>query len=300
MSWLLHNYFLPQLRPTAEASLRKEPTLRPLTPLLKEYKAFLKTTTRDGSLRKEYAPRITAVLRDVERWVAEAKIAANIEGSVILGWSAAGDDKDVQEEESDVREKWALERLADTLLERGALIPVAKKYVGINLSHGTSPLIVMISSGRKRAIQGNLLHPHQGLLAIWSPLLTHLEALHPTLPSTLAERILAHLLAPPPELQRENEDETGLKADPTYDHCAAAWVCWLVDTYDVQDDTENQISSLRRTDVVVELLRGLGPNGSRANIGERKAYVSSLLSKNTVLTGAQCWNPTQSLESRPA
>lgn len=129
MSWLLHNYFLPQLQSVSDTSARKEPTLRPLTPLLKEYKTLLKTTTRDVSLRKEYAPRIKTILRDVERWVSEAKVAADVAGGDALGWSGAADEGGAQQDEEDARERWALEKLTEALIERGVLVPVAKKYV---------------------------------------------------------------------------------------------------------------------------------------------------------------------------
>lgn len=149
MAWLLHNYFLPQLRPVEGAQpTRKEPQLRPLAPLLKEYKSILKLTTRDGSLRRQYAPRITAALRDIERWIAEAKVAADVADADGLGWgepargeSGTSDEKLVDGgEEEDVRERWALERLCDALIERGALVPLAKKCVAVPV-HQPSPRV---------------------------------------------------------------------------------------------------------------------------------------------------------------
>jgi ribosomal biogenesis protein LAS1 len=130
MAWLLHNYFLPTLNSSAAAA-PTAPNLRPLEPLLKEYKALLKITTRDASLKKQYAAQITTVLRDVERWVAEAKVAAG--RAVGLGWEIDGNIQERGSETAknetvgDERERWALERLAEALLERGALIPLSKK-----------------------------------------------------------------------------------------------------------------------------------------------------------------------------
>lgn len=136
MTWLLHNYFLPQLRPAnSTAMARKEPSVRPLAPLLKEYKALLKATTRDVSLRRQHEPRLTAMLRDAERWVAEAKVAADVASGDALGWGGKGEDGgEGNGEEEDARERWALERLADALVERGALVPVAKKYVSTSIN----------------------------------------------------------------------------------------------------------------------------------------------------------------------
>ncbi|EED84778.1 predicted protein [Postia placenta Mad-698-R] len=109
LTWLLHNYFLPTLNPAAPppASAPRAP-LRPLAPLLKRYKALQKAAARDVSLAPQLAPEITRVLRDAERWVADARLAAP--GA---GW----DDRDA----ADTRERWALDRLCDELLARGAL-----------------------------------------------------------------------------------------------------------------------------------------------------------------------------------
>ena len=122
MTWLLHNYFIPALNPTAPPPV-KTPSLSPLTPLLTEYKNLLKLTTRDTSLRTQYKPEITKVLRNIERWIAEAKLAANVAGAI--GW----DDPRAEDEDEvdDGREVWALHRLSDFLLDKGGLVPVSKK-----------------------------------------------------------------------------------------------------------------------------------------------------------------------------
>jgi len=115
MGWLLNNYFLPTLSSSTPSSIQRAP-LRPLSPLLKQYKAYLKATSRDASLASKYKLDITKVLRDIERWIAEAKVTAS-------GAEMEWDDG----EEGDGRERWALERLCDALLEKGALVPVSKK-----------------------------------------------------------------------------------------------------------------------------------------------------------------------------
>ena len=124
MTWLLHNYFIPVLNPSAPPKTQAPP-LRPLQPLLTRYKTLLKTTTRDASLRSQYKAEITQVLRDVERWVAEAKVAADV-SAVTLEW----DDTEVEAgQQEDGRERWALEKLCDALLEKGGLVPLSKKCV---------------------------------------------------------------------------------------------------------------------------------------------------------------------------
>ena len=96
------------------------PNLSPLAPLLKQYKLLLKTTTRDASLQTQYKSDITRVLRDIERWVGEAKVAAA--SSASLGkWA---EDEGSPREES---EQWALERLCECLIDRGGIVPVSSR-----------------------------------------------------------------------------------------------------------------------------------------------------------------------------
>ncbi len=102
----------------------KTPALRPLDPLLTQYKSLLKTTTRDASLRTKYKPEVTKVLRDVERWLSEAKLAANIT-AVTLDLDDVQADDDA--EDADPREWSALNQLCDHLLRKGGLVPISKK-----------------------------------------------------------------------------------------------------------------------------------------------------------------------------
>lgn len=122
MGWLLQNYFLPtinRLLPTPS----QETSVRSPAPLLKEYKHLLKITTRDASLRTQYRPEITKVLRDIERWVAEAKVAADMSAAA-LDWDVGDSEANA---EDDSREQWALDKLCDALLEKGGLVPMSKK-----------------------------------------------------------------------------------------------------------------------------------------------------------------------------
>lgn len=83
----------------------------------------MKVVTRDGSLRQKYQPEIDSVLREIERWIAEAKAAVDI-SSGNLGWEGAESDGSTQP----TKERLALEALCENLMEKGALVPLAKKY----------------------------------------------------------------------------------------------------------------------------------------------------------------------------
>ncbi|KAG1777385.1 Las1-like-domain-containing protein [Suillus placidus] len=122
LTWLLHNYFLPTINPSTPRP-STAPPLRPVAPLLKQYKTLMKIVTRDASLRKQNQPDIDAIMRDIERWLAEAKLAADFAADA-YGWDTI-DSNDVEQE--DPREKWALERLCDALIEKGALVSLSQK-----------------------------------------------------------------------------------------------------------------------------------------------------------------------------
>ena len=124
MAWLLNNYFLPTLNPTAPPTAPSVP-LSPLAPLLKRYKALLKATTRDATLEVQFRKEITKSTRAIERWIAEAKVSAA--RSVNIGWDDnAPEDSD---EDEDFREKWALDEFCEALLEKGIIVPLSKRSV---------------------------------------------------------------------------------------------------------------------------------------------------------------------------
>lgn len=122
MRWLLTHYFIPALNSSAPPP-SKASTLRPLSPVLQEYKTLLKTVTRDASLRTKYKPEITRVLRDLERWISEAKVAADIT-SATLDWDDLPED---DTDKVDSRERWALEKFSECLVDKGGLVPLSKK-----------------------------------------------------------------------------------------------------------------------------------------------------------------------------
>jgi ribosomal biogenesis protein LAS1 len=116
MSWILRNYFLPTVSP-ANQPVNAPATLPPLSPLLAQYKQLLKMTTRDASLKSRSKPELVRILKDVEHWVVDARVAASMVSFR------------TQEGEEDERERWALERLCEALVGRGGLVPVSKRSV---------------------------------------------------------------------------------------------------------------------------------------------------------------------------
>lgn len=110
MAWLFHNYWLPTINPSSISQDSLKP-LRPLEPLLKDYKKLMKITTRDVSLRSQYKQNLASVLREIERWISEARVQANA--------LDAGN--------NDVKERWALDQVCEALTAKGALVPLSKK-----------------------------------------------------------------------------------------------------------------------------------------------------------------------------
>ncbi|KAI0828277.1 Las1-like-domain-containing protein [Trametes gibbosa] len=181
MTWLLHNYFLPTLNPSTSAPAPTQP-LRSLAPLLKHYKTLLK-------------PRhITKATRDVERWVAEAKVVSRC---------------------------------------------------GKRVSPGQTTLALPRST-----------------LLIWTPLLIHLHALHPTFPLHLVSAITAHLTS-------SNRRAQGR---PFLHLCLASWAKWIVDRCASPED-------LRET-AIVRIVAALGP--------EPAGSVPGAGSASTLLLEALC------------
>ena len=125
MTWLLHNYFLPIISPPPDKPEELVP-LRPLTPSLIEYKKAMKVIIRDVSLASQQKRKVIALIRDIERWIAESRVAAN---SVVEdSWTHiqfSGSPMNA----SDSKEIWALEKVCDKLSEEGRLVPLSKKFV---------------------------------------------------------------------------------------------------------------------------------------------------------------------------
>ncbi|KAF8577862.1 Las1-domain-containing protein [Ramaria rubella] len=232
MSWLLHNYFLPTLSPVNQ-STAPSPTLTPLSPLLSQYKQLLKATTRDASLKSRFKSEVMRILRDVERWISEARAAASL----------VNFDADTQYDEEDEQERWALERLCDALIGRGGLVPVSKRK-------------------RPSSLQG-LTVPIPQLISLWSPLILHVHSRHPTFPSVLISRITTQLFSSsktPVDLGTTELVPSNVSAgDPTYDHTLASWALWIVQRWG--DDPNGDCE---RHGIVKEVLLGLSRADSRA------------------------------------
>ncbi|KAI6044526.1 Las1-like-domain-containing protein [Pisolithus marmoratus] len=227
--WLFHNYFQPTLNPSAPQP--PSSTLRPIAPLLKSYKQLMKTVTRDASLRKRQQGDIDAVMRDIERWIAEAMVSADLANNAIT-W---GFDEDSENHRGDTKERAALEPLCDALLDVGALVPLAKK---------------------KRHAPMDPFLPTAPSKAVWAPLLNKLGLHHPVFPSVFVCRavcsLLGNSLQPEPgtiALEMETEDSP---RDVTYDEYLARWVVWAIQNWEETSGGENQLKK--------ELLLALSPS----------------------------------------
>ena len=126
MAWLLQNYFFPLLNPVSNNPPILTP-VRPLAPSLKLYKNTMKVVTRDLSLMTQHKPRLGIILRDLEKWIAESRVTAN----VAMGetrWQTNHWPEGDEMAEGNRKELWALEQFSKTLAEKGMLVPLAKKF----------------------------------------------------------------------------------------------------------------------------------------------------------------------------
>ncbi|KIY69720.1 Las1-domain-containing protein [Cylindrobasidium torrendii FP15055 ss-10] len=210
MVWLFNNYWLPTSNPTTVPKL--EPVLRPIAPIFNEYRRLVKATVRDHSIKVSYQQPIARIVREIERWVSEAQVA--IDHGLETG--DAGD-----------KESFALEKLSDELLEKGVLVPLAKK---------------------KRVFPEDGFYPPAISIQVWGPLIQQLTSTHPDLPLTLINRILSRLLSPTEE-----------KSNSSYDACIARWAAWVVDFGQVEGG-----ESATKRDVVASIVSTLGPTVSQA------------------------------------
>jgi ribosomal biogenesis protein LAS1 len=254
MAWLLHYYFLPTLNPST-ASI-SQTTLRPLAPILQEYKSILKLTTRDISLKSQYKDTISSIFKGIERWISEARVAANVLSGE-LGWEAG---TEVRSEYIEGKEKWALERVCDALIEKGALVPLSKKCVLYSVP------MTRVDLSRKRDFPSDQFHPPLFSVQLWAPLLQHIQSLHPGFFCVLANHTVFVLLT---DREALVEDPTRLQPDQTYEMCLARWALWSIEAW----ERENQDPGRNlRKEITSGLIQSLGhppANSSR----DRKAYV---------------------------
>lgn len=226
LSWLLHNYFLPTINPQSESS-SIAPSLRPLKPVLKQYKECMKIVSRDASLASRHKQELTALMKDIERWLAEAGVAANVSFGEV-GWDNSASPASGALTEQDLKERWALDQLCDELLEKGALVPLSKK---------------------KRMCPSDTFAPPTNSVAIWAPLLQFIQMQHADFALVLATRICSQLVMP--ESPDQERIELDSKVDLSYLSCLARWAKWTVDSF---ADTCQDM----RTEVISQLLQELG------------------------------------------
>ncbi|KAF5377178.1 hypothetical protein D9615_006336 [Tricholomella constricta] len=241
MVWLLHNYFLPTINPSTAPD--SSAPLRPLEPILKQYKNLRKITTRDASLLTQYKPAVLSIMKDIERWIAEARVAANM-ATRELGWEANASEAILDSGEIDPKERWALERLCDALLQKGGLVPLSKK---------------------KRDFPADNFSPPKLSKLLWTPLLQHLQSLHSDFFVILAGRILSILLAE----NDQTETRTESQPDPSYDMCLARWALWAIEAWEA-DDSQSEFDL--RKDSTMTLMQSLG-HAMNPSHRDRKSYV---------------------------
>lgn len=243
MTWLLYNYFLPTLNPSSVSD--SHPTLRPLAPILQRYKSILKITTRDTSLKSQYKDTLLSTMKEIERWISEAQVAANVLAGDI-GWEATPGENEMY---IDSKEKWALERICDALLDKGALVPLSKKYV-LPLTETPLPHL-----SRKRDFPVDAFHPPKFSVLLWTPLLHHVQSLHPEFLALLVDRMMSTLVAKP-------------QCDESYEMCLARWVLWCIETQE-EGDSVSGLDLRKETTASLMQSMGYGCDSKR----DRKAYV---------------------------
>ncbi|KDR85290.1 hypothetical protein GALMADRAFT_234064 [Galerina marginata CBS 339.88] len=242
LSWLLYNYFLPTINPISGTQQVTNP-FRPLKPILKLYKNTMKAITRDASLVPQYKPKLVNILRDLERWIAETKVASNILVGEI-DWTPPRS----FEADADTKEIWALERFCDGLAETGMLVPLSKK---------------------KRQYSDDVFLPSPTSIAFWNPVFKQVQAIHPEFSYVFVSRFALVLLgttSPNAPLQTSEAH----KRDPSYDGYLACWIIWVIENW---KDNLPVYFNLKKH-VLSILMRGLGYDSS--TLSSRSAVLALL------------------------
>ena len=89
----------------------------------------MKTLSRDVSLVPQFKGEVTQILQEVENWILNTRLAAS--AAIFRGWGTETSSSRGDHASEDWREHWGLERLCDALLDRGGLVPVSSKLVGM-------------------------------------------------------------------------------------------------------------------------------------------------------------------------
>jgi ribosomal biogenesis protein LAS1 len=237
----------------------------------------MKTITRDASLRNQYKKEVNIIIRDIERWISETKVAASIIAGEVewdAGELAGREQKGQRDDIIDFREKWALERFCDALLEKGGLVPLSKKYVLGHLYLSLNELTFT----RKRVFPEDRFWPPQLSVSVWTPLLKQIQLLHADFPYTLCTRILSLLLpvddgTNTPTQTRSSTSPIESKRDPSYDICLARWVVWSITN--LSNPSPDTMDGELEKDVVIFLMQSLGRMMGNPRSKDTKVYVRS-------------------------
>jgi ribosomal biogenesis protein LAS1 len=106
---------------------------------------------------------------------------------------------------------------------------------------------------RKRSLAKGSFTPPPALLSIWTPLLSHVQSLHPTFHSVLVSHIVSRLLSDPSTRSQP------YVPDHSYEMCLASWIVFLLRTSDAEENSSSDSEVLSARNVVVSLLNDLGP-----------------------------------------
>jgi len=220
--------------------------------------------TRDASLRTRYKQEVNTIMRDVERWIAEAKVAANMTIGE-TGWDtgAAGLQEMNIDGSVESKEKWALERFCDALLEKGGLVPLSKKCESI-----LSCFDKLTFLERKRIFPEDRFWPSQLSISLWKPLLQHIQYLHVNFAYILCTQMISLLISP----NTVSDSQNATRGDPLFNMCIARWVMWSLDTWSTLSSKSPDSDPKLRKDVVVALMQGLGHQISDLQFKDRRVY----------------------------
>lgn len=118
---------------------------------------------------------------------------------------------------------------------------------------------------RKRQFPTEVFYPPNFSVLLWTPLLRHLQTLHPGFLIVLAGRIASILLADKDTMKNSPE----IQQDLSYDMCLARWALWSIETW--EGDNLDADLDLRK-EITANLMQSLGHIIDNSLMG-RKAYV---------------------------
>jgi ribosomal biogenesis protein LAS1 len=182
-----------------------------------------------------------------------------------------GDGDEEVEGEPEPREAWALDRLCDALLVKGALVPISRK--------------------KRISAKESAQHPPSSLLAIWTPLLGSVTANHAHFPAVLTSHIIAHLLSGddnPTDDEPNPDDNTTTAAaaaaeKASYDVCLATWAAWLIEWRRSADEPDTDVTA-RRQDAFFQLAQAIVVTAPKHETPPPRSSPSSQTGARALLT----------------